>query len=59
MSKIKTLDSVTVSKIAAGEVIDRPLSIVKELIENSLDASASTIKISIEDGGKQTIKITE
>ncbi len=59
MSNIKILDSVTITKIAAGEVIDRPVSIVKELIENSLDASATTIKINIEDGGKQTIKISD
>ena len=59
MNKIRCLDSVTVSKIAAGEVIDRPVSIVKELIENSLDAGASSIKIEIQDGGKQCIKISD
>jgi len=59
MSKIKTLDPVTISKIAAGEVIDRPVSIVKELIENSLDSGATSIRIDTEDGGKQSITVTD
>ena len=57
--RIKQLDSVTINKIAAGEVIDRPASIVKELIENSLDAHATAITIDIKDGGKKCIHITD
>jgi DNA mismatch repair protein MutL len=59
MPIIKQLDPITITKIAAGEVIDRPSSIVKELIENAIDASASKIRIDIEDGGKQRIRITD
>ena len=58
-SIIKQLDSVTINKIAAGEVIDRPSSIVKELIENSLDAGSTSITINVTDGGNQQIKITD
>ncbi|MFC1617206.1 DNA mismatch repair endonuclease MutL, partial [Candidatus Margulisiibacteriota bacterium] len=57
--KIKILDENTINKIAAGEVIERPASVIKELIENSLDAKASLVKIEIEDGGKRLIKITD
>ncbi len=56
---IKQLDSVTITKIAAGEVIDRPASIVKELIENAIDAEASTIVIEVKEGGKDYIRITD
>ena len=59
MSKIKKLDSITINKIAAGEVIDRPASIVKELVENSLDANATQITIEIKDGGREYIRITD
>ncbi|MBH38138.1 hypothetical protein CL658_03800 [bacterium] len=59
MARIQQLDSVTINKIAAGEVIDRPASIVKELIENALDANASSITIEVKDGGKQLIRITD
>ncbi len=58
-SVIKQLDAVTINKIAAGEVIDRPVSIVKELCENAIDAGATQITIDIEDGGKQRIRITD
>ena len=58
-SRIQQLDSVTINKIAAGEVIDRPASIVKELIENALDANASAITIDVQDGGKKCIRITD
>ena len=59
MARIQQLDSVTINKIAAGEVIDRPASIVKELIENALDARASSITIDIKEGGKQLIRMTD
>ncbi|MFA5879932.1 MAG: DNA mismatch repair endonuclease MutL, partial [Candidatus Margulisiibacteriota bacterium] len=57
MNKIHLLDEITINKIAAGEVIERPASIVKELVENSIDAKAKNIKIEIEDGGKRKIAI--
>ncbi len=59
MGKIKTLREDVYKKIAAGEVVERPLSVVKELVENSLDAGADNIKIEISDGGKKLIKITD
>lgn len=59
MSKIKILDESTIQQIAAGEVIERPASIVKELIENSIDAKSSSIIIEIQDGGKSYIRITD
>ncbi|RJP49373.1 MAG: DNA mismatch repair endonuclease MutL [Anaerolineaceae bacterium] len=54
-----TLDYNTVVKIAAGEVIDRPASIVRELIDNSLDAAATVIKVAISGGGKQYIEVQD
>lgn len=59
MSKIKILDELTIQKIAAGEIIERPSSIVKELMENSLDADSSSITIEINDGGKSYIRVTD
>ena len=59
MTKIKQLDDILSNKIAAGEVVERPYSVVKELVENSLDASASKIDIFIEDGGLQKIKVVD
>lgn len=59
MSKIKILDDLTIQKIAAGEVIERPGSIVKELVENSIDAGAKNIVIEIKNGGKSYIRITD
>lgn len=56
---IKVLDSFVSDKIAAGEVIERPLSIVKELVENSVDAGASEIIVEIRNGGKSYIRITD
>lgn len=59
MGKIYVLDEATVNKIAAGEVIERPASIVKELTENSIDAGATAISIEITDGGKTYINVSD
>lgn len=58
-NKIKILDDNTINKIAAGEVVERPSSIVKELIENSIDAGSTSITIEIKDGGKSYIRVTD
>ena len=57
--KIKQLDEETIGHIAAGEVVERPAQVVKELIENSLDAKATQIDIVIERGGFDLITITD
>lgn len=59
MPKINVLDKNTIDKIAAGEVIDRPLSIVKEMLENAIDAKATAITAEIKDGGISLIRITD
>lgn len=59
MNKIHLLDNNTINKIAAGEVVERPSSVVKELAENSIDAEASAITIEIRDGGTSLIKISD
>lgn len=59
MSRIKLLPSSLINKIAAGEVIDRPASVVKELVENAIDAMASRVDIYLEEGGRKVIRIVD
>lgn len=59
MNKIQVLDQITIDKIAAGEVIERPASIVKELVENSIDAGATAVTAEIKEGGISYIRIAD
>lgn len=59
MANIQLLDNITIQKIAAGEVIERPASIIKELVENSLDANSKNIVVEINNGGKTYIRVTD
>ena len=59
MATIHVLDETTINKIAAGEVVERPASVIKELIENSIDASSTNIEIEIGDGGVAYMRITD
>lgn len=59
MANIQVLDQITIDKIAAGEVIERPSSIVKELVENAIDAGATAVTVEIKEGGISFIRITD
>lgn len=59
MPSINVLDDITVNKIAAGEVVEKPMAVIKELVENSIDAKASSITVEIKNGGLDLMRITD
>src|SRR5437764_8976046 len=59
MGKIRVLSDTVANTIAAGEVVERPASVIKELLENSLDAGASQVRIEVDSGGRRSIRIAD